>query len=82
MAKLTDGTRNALNVLGRFEDFTLLKDLNEVSEDNIASAHMTSLVRNGFAVATDVEVEVVEVKTYKGYQITDAGKDFLANDKE
>ena len=75
--KLTEGTANALEVLGKFEDFTLIKDLKEASEANIASAHMTSLVRNGLAEVTDVEVEVVETKVYKGYKLTDAGRDFI-----
>ncbi len=76
--KLTEGTANALQVLGKFDDFTLIKDLNEASDANVASAHMTSLVRNGLAEVTDIEVEVVEVKTYKGYKITDAGRDYIA----
>lgn len=81
--KLTEGTANALKVLGGFEDFALIKDLKDASPDlNIASAHMTSLVRNGLAEATDVEVEVVEVKVYKGYRLTDAGRDFLGSDAE
>ena len=75
--KLTEGTANALQVLGKFEDFTLIKDLNEASDANVASAHMTSLVRNGLAEVTDVEVEVVETRVYKGYRLTDAGKDYI-----
>ena len=80
--KLTEGTANALEVLAKFEDFTLIKDLNEASDANVASAHMTSLVRNGLAEVTDVEVEVVEVRTYKGYRLTDAGRDFLAGSED
>ena len=80
--KLTEGTANALSVLGKFEDFTLIKDLKDASEVNIASAHMTSLVRNGLAEVMDVEVEVVETKVYKGYRLTDAGRDFIVGSDE
>ena len=80
--KLTEGTANALEVLAKFEDFTLIKDLNEASDVNVASAHMTSLVRNGLAEVTDIEVEVVETRVYKGYRLTDAGRDFLAESED
>ena len=80
--KLTEGTTNALEVLGKFEDFTLIKDLNEASDANVASAHMTSLVRNGLAEVADIEVEVVETKVYKGYKLTDAGKDYIQGSDE
>lgn len=73
--KLTDGTRNALDIL-KANDASTLSELNEVSETNIASAHLTSLIRNGLAEAVKVEVPVTRMVEINSYKLTDAGRNF------
>lgn len=78
MAKtpLTEGTRNALNVLQANEGQLTLEEMNTFSDEKIASAHLTSLVKRGLVEAEDVEVEVLVTKTVKGYKLTEAGVDY------
>lgn len=75
--KLTAGTKNALEVLKGFEDYKTLADLNDASELKVASAQLTSLIKEGLAEAIDVEVEYVAKKKVKAYKVTDAGMDFV-----
>lgn len=79
--KLTDGTRNALNVL-RENDNATLNQLNEVADTKIVSAHLTSLVKNGLATAEKIEVPVMVMKLVNSYTLTDAGKVFMQSDSE
>jgi hypothetical protein len=76
--KLTDGMVNAFNLLSNIEGGATLNDLKEVSETNVAVAHLTGLVRHGLATKEDVEVDRVLVRTVKAYRVTEAGEAYTA----
>lgn len=75
--QLTEGTLRALEALKVQEAPVTLADLNAGLDQAVGSAHLTSLVRNGFAESQEVEVEVVTVRKVKQYVLTDAGRNYV-----
>lgn len=85
--KLTPGTLRALELLNGTEGQVTLHDLNELTDEDskVASAHLTSLIKNGLVEATDTEREVVRIQKVKAYNVTPEGIAYfqsLQNEKE
>lgn len=66
--ELTVATVAALEALKAVGGSATLAEL-KANGANVASANLTSLVKNGLVEATDVEVEYVAVKTVKKYTV-------------
>lgn len=66
--ELTVATVEALETLKTLGGSATLAELKAVNA-NVASANLTSLVKNGKVVAEDVEVEYTAVKTVKKYTV-------------
>lgn len=66
--ELTAATVAALEALKNVGGSATLAEL-KAAGANVASANLTSLVKNGLVEATDVEVEYVAVKTVKKYTV-------------
>jgi hypothetical protein len=74
--KLTEGTWNALNTMRKVDGEVTMAQLNELSEDNIASAHMTQLKRRGLVTAEKREFvcDCCGAKSKRNvYTLTEAG---------
>jgi len=68
--KLTEKTELALNGLKALGGSATLEDLKS-ADYAVGSANLGSLVKNGLAVAEDVEVEYVAVKVVKKYTLVE-----------
>lgn len=66
--ELTAGTVAALEALKAAGGSATLAEL-KAAGVNVASANLTSLVKNGLVVAEDVDVEYVATKTVKKYTV-------------
>ena len=75
--KISDGATNALEILKTVESATAL-DLKEKGLEDLNSAHLTALVNRGFAVSTDVIVDVPTIvkRKVKLYAVTELGKEY------
>ena len=74
--KLTEGMVNAFNVLKGVEGAATLAELNAGLETAIAVAHLTGLVRKGYALAEQVERTQTRVVKVGAYAITEAGENY------
>jgi DNA-binding transcriptional ArsR family regulator len=75
--KLTEGMINAYNVLKGVEGAVTLAELNAGAETAIAVAHLTGLVRKGYASAEQVERTQTRVVKVGAYSVTEAGLNFV-----
>lgn len=68
---LTEGSARALKALQAQDGLTLnqLKD----AGNEIASAHLTSLVKRGLVSTEKIDIPVTRIQTVNVYYITDAG---------
>ena len=75
--KLTAGMVTAYEILSGINEPITLAELNAGLETPIAVAHLTGLVRKGYASAEQVEREQVRVVKVNSYRVTEAGMNFV-----
>jgi DNA-binding transcriptional ArsR family regulator len=71
--KLTEGMVNAYGILKGVEGAVTLAELNAGAETPVAVAHLTGLVRKGYASAEQVERTQTRIVKVGAYSVTEAG---------
>jgi DNA-binding transcriptional ArsR family regulator len=75
--KLTEGMVNAYNVLKGIEGAVTLAQLNVGLETPVAVAHLTGLIRKGYASAEQVESVQTRIVKVNSYKLTENGLNFV-----
>ena len=76
--KPTEGTLRALDALKAQDHSVTMAELNAGLTEEVTSAHLTALARQGLVESTDVEVQIVSTRKVKSYVLTDAGRAYTA----
>ena len=77
---LTEGSLRALNAL-KARDGVTLAQLNE-SGAEVASAHLTSLVRRGLVSTEKIEIPVTRMQEVNVYRLTEEGTSYEDSTEE
>lgn len=77
---LTEGSLRALNALKARDEVTLAQ-LNEAGAE-VASAHLTSLVRRGLVSTAKVEIPVTRMQEVNVYRLTEEGASYEESTEE
>lgn len=77
---ITEGSLRALTAL-QAQDGVTLAQLNEAGAE-VASAHLTSLVRRGLVSTEKIEIPVTRMQEVNVYRLTEAGEAFQVSTEE
>ena len=80
ISPITEGSLRALNAL-KANDGVTLAQLNEAGAE-VASAHLTSLVRRGLVSTEKIEIPVTRMQEVNVYRLTEAGASFQVPTEE